>query len=683
MSPDDHDDDAGMSVTQRYGRARALVATGRYAAARTELEALEEALGDAAGIELAYLDLVLEGDHRGALRRATEIADRNPDVPSLQARALHVRGIALERLRRTGRAIRALNQAADLYREAGNDLARAHVYDTLGRLHASRGRTEEASTYYALSLVDKAWAGDKRGMATTIGGLGRMMLRIGRHADALHCFDRDLRMARELGDLRAQARLHGDRGSALAGLERPEEAESAWRQGLRASRKQGYLEILFFTHVGLGAFLLQEGRTEEARVEFEAAEATGLASTSAYRGAVLRALGGRLLLAEGDDRGLDELEQAVGKLARLDAPGSEIPARIVLARAYMRRGYKAMAEAALVEGLRRARRHGYRRHQREIEGAMSELALVEPAIEETPRPVAFDGQPADGAFIPFEKLAATPGGEVWRAHDPLQGTDVALKIVHLGRLYDVTKRKKRLRSVKRELEAASRVRHPGVARVYRMGVEEDGDFYTTQEFVPGLGLRRVVEEEPDPPEERVAELATALAFALEALHEAGVIHRDLKPENVVVRDDGTPVIVDFGIARLLRGVPIHVPRGEFVGTLEYAAPELIRGGRIDGRVDVYALGVIVFEWLVGFRPIREGQGGREAFFRQLLEEPAPRLRDFLPDVDPGMDELVASLLAKRPEDRPETAGAAARSFEALIEPRGERGRDQEGGGGAR
>jgi tetratricopeptide (TPR) repeat protein len=644
------------------------MATGRLHGAREELEGLVEELGDVAAVELAFLDAVEKGDHSGALRRAGEIAARHSDDPALRARALHVSGIALERLRRTSRAVRTLLEAADLYLESGNELARSHVYDTLGRLHASRGRTEEATYYYALSLVDKAWAGDKRGMATTIGGLGRVMLRVGRRADALHCFERDLQMARELGDLRAQARLQADRGRALAALERFDEAEEAYRHSLRLAARHGYDEILFFAHVELAAFDLDRGRIEAARTEHDAARATGLAESSSYRHGILTAVSGRLLLEEGDERGLGELESAVHQLARLDAPGYEIRARVVLARAYMARGLKAMAEATLVEGLRRARAYGYRRHQGEIESTMGELALVEPAIEEPPRKVALEGQPGDGAFIPLEKLAETPGGEVWRVHDPLQGTDVALKVVHLGRLYDVQKRRKRLRSVRREVEAASRVRHPGVARVYRLGIEEDGDFYTTQEFVPGLGLRRVMEEEPEPAPARVADLAARLAFALEALHEAGVIHRDLKPENIVVRDDGTPVIVDFGIARMLRGTPIHVPRGRFAGTLEYAAPELIKGGRIDERVDLYSLGVIVFEWLVGFRPIREGRGGREAFFEELLETPAPRVAAFLPDVPTALDELVASLLAKRPDDRPKTAGAAARAFRQIAEP---------------
>jgi serine/threonine protein kinase len=163
-------------------------------------------------------------------------------------------------------------------------------------------------------------------------------------------------------------------------------------------------------------------------------------------------------------------------------------------------------------------------------------------------------------------------------------------------------------------------------------------------------------DEPDPPAERVLEVLGRLSHSLQALHAAYVYHRDLKPENVIVRGDGTPVLVDFGLAHVdIAGV---LP-SETAGTLEYMAPEQARGETIDGRADLYALGVIAFEWLVGFRPLQLQDRSPEAWPRILEEKVPARVSEFRPDVDAATDDLVASLLAKEPDDRPPDAAAVA------------------------
>jgi len=241
--------------------------------------------------------------------------------------------------------------------------------------------------------------------------------------------------------------------------------------------------------------------------------------------------------------------------------------------------------------------------------------------------------------------------------------EVALKILHLERIYDGKERERVRRSVRLELEAASRVRHPGVVRILATGTEEDGGIYVVQEYVRGRSLRAQMSEEPEADAEEVMAMAARLAHALQALDEAGVVHRDLKPENVIVRDDDTPVLVDFGIAHV--ALP-EAPPPEVAGTIEYMAPEQAAGRRVDGRADLYALGVICFEWLVGFRPLQLQERPPPTWRRVLEEQVPPRVSEFVPDVDPRVDDLIARLLAKRPRDRPSSAAEVAAACDAIV-----------------
>ena len=372
------------------------------------------------------------------------------------------------------------------------------------------------------------------------------------------------------------------------------------------------------------------------------------------------------------------LERSLRRLAGADLPDVEIPVRLRLARAFMRRGFKALAERTLLGGVRRARRGGYARYLPALNEAMTELRLVEGVLDESPRDRrAGDepaGQPADGAYVLLERLGAGAYGEVYRAYDPRRAREVALKVVHVERIYDQRTRRHLIDSVRVELEAASRVRHPGVARVFAIGREEDGGFYVVQEFVSGPSLRTVMQASEDPPVAEVAAMGRRLAHTLGALHDADVVHRDLKPENVRVRADGTPVLVDFGIA--------HVDLSELhpgaAGTLEYMAPEQARGDDVDGRTDLYSLGVIRSSGSSAFGPSSCRSATPRPGARILEEEMPPPVRELRPDVPPALDALIASLLAKSRADRPRRARSAVAEILTRIEAAG-RGSESVGG----
>jgi len=640
-------------------RARARTSAGRFDEAREDLDRAEPKMGDAARIERAWLDLRQRGALREALRTARDIAKRAGDNVRLRARALHVLGHAQSRLRRSRRAVTTLLEAREGYLRAGDERGVSHVNDSIGQVYAAHGDLEQALFFYSLSLVDKASLGDRLGMAVTIGNIGRIQLRAGHFRDAISCFERDLAISIEVGDVRGQARMLEDLGRACAGLEDDVRAEKAFAACLELAEAHGFVELVFYAHLDLAALKLRQGRLDEAAASIDAACATGLDRETPFFAMILEAARGELLLAQDAPDAVDVLDRALRRLERADLPDVEIPARLRLARAFREHGLKALAERTLLRGVRRARRGGYTRYLPALNEAMTELRVVEGVLDETGRGRRAEDdpdEPADGAYVILAHLGDGAYGEVYRAYDPRRAREVALKLVHLERVYDLGARRRMIDSLRVELEAASRVRHPGVARVFAIGREEDGGLYVVQEYVQGHSLRTHMNEKPEPAVGQVATVGARLAYALQALHDAGVVHRDLKPENVLIRTDGTPVVVDFGIA--------HVPFGEIesvlgAGTLEYMAPEQALGRRVDGRSDLYALGVILFEWLVGFRPLQI-QDRNPARWEEILEEEVPpRVRELRPDVPQVLDDLVASLLAKRRADRPPDAATVA------------------------
>jgi eukaryotic-like serine/threonine-protein kinase len=191
-------------------------------------------------------------------------------------------------------------------------------------------------------------------------------------------------------------------------------------------------------------------------------------------------------------------------------------------------------------------------------------------------------------FILLGRLGKGGGGEVNKALDLSDGDQVALKKLDLA-AYGEDRRQFVVNSIKAEYGAAIGLNHPGVARVRDLLIEPRGEVYIVQEFIDGPTLRQLYDS-GGPTEQRVALLAD-VADALAALHVKGVVHRDVKPENVVVRDGKWPVLIDLGIA-LVTGSPDALER---FGTPPYVAPEQARGGKVDFRADIYALGQMIAE----------------------------------------------------------------------------------------
>jgi serine/threonine protein kinase len=252
------------------------------------------------------------------------------------------------------------------------------------------------------------------------------------------------------------------------------------------------------------------------------------------------------------------------------------------------------------------------------------------------------------------RLVGTGGfGTVARAYDLELGVEVALKRTRLGDVYDTSARLRLLQVSQTEVAAASRIEHPGVARVLGLLVELRGDAYLVQEYIEGPTLRVIMAVPIERP--RAFEILSRIAFGLAAIHAAGVIHRDIKPENIILRSGDAPVLVDFGIAQVAGRKQIALKSG----TPSYMSPEQASGSRVDERSDLYSLGLIACELLVRNRPnaccgvdfvnYLSQKGGVEY---ALKEDGVPT---------PGA-RIVDRLVSKSRLWRPRSATAVAREF---------------------
>ena len=255
------------------------------------------------------------------------------------------------------------------------------------------------------------------------------------------------------------------------------------------------------------------------------------------------------------------------------------------------------------------------------------------------------------------RIAGGGMGEVWRAVDEVLDRVVAVKILRREYADDATFRER----FRAEARHTAGLAHPSVAAVYDFGDGDDGSEspYLVMEHVDGEPLSAVLAREGALPIARTLELLGHAAAGMQAAHDAGVIHRDIKPANLLVT--GSQVkITDFGIARAANSVPL-TQTGAIMGTAYYISPEQASGSSVTPASDLYSLGVVAYECLSGRRPFA-GDTPVSVALAQVREPPPP-----LPESIPAdVRELVMSMLAKDPSDRPSSAGEVAGRALALA-----------------
>jgi serine/threonine protein kinase len=252
-----------------------------------------------------------------------------------------------------------------------------------------------------------------------------------------------------------------------------------------------------------------------------------------------------------------------------------------------------------------------------------------------------------GRYEILGELGRGAMGVVYRATDPVIGRTVAVKTIRLSEEGTGLNRAELLSRFKTEARAAGLLAHPNIVVVYDAG-EENGLFYITMELIEGKSLQSLLDFGHGFPVPRILRIFDQTCSALQFAHERNVVHRDIKPANLMLTADDTVKITDFGTAKILQfgtaQQTTHV-----MGTPSYMSPEQVKGRPVDGRSDIFSLGVMLYEMLTGEKPF-PGQSITTVIYKIVNEEPIPP-RQLNPSVHPGLNDIVMRALAKEPEER--------------------------------
>ncbi len=270
-----------------------------------------------------------------------------------------------------------------------------------------------------------------------------------------------------------------------------------------------------------------------------------------------------------------------------------------------------------------------------------------------------EGVPFARRYELGDLLGAGGMGRVYKARDTVLDRAVAIKFIGDGRAAEEAPRRRFLR----EARAAAALEHPNIVPIYDVGATEAGEMYLAMAYCPGESLKVRLARGPLPPREALG-IASALADALEHAHGQGVVHRDLKPSNVLLGEDGRVRLIDFGLAKLTE-TSVLSGSEQLAGTPAYMAPEQVTGDPVDGRADIWALGVVLYEMLSGRRPF--GGEHTHSILYAIVNTP-PEPFELPSDFTGGrVRPLLERALAKEPKERFATAGLLRADLQRLLE----------------
>ena len=266
-----------------------------------------------------------------------------------------------------------------------------------------------------------------------------------------------------------------------------------------------------------------------------------------------------------------------------------------------------------------------------------------------------------GRYQIQETLGQGAMGVVYLAQDPVIDRRVALKTMRVD--LDADNAEEFRERFVREARAAGRLNHPGIVTIHDVGEDpESGLMYIAMEYVEGRDLKQVLASGHRFRPAEAARITADVALALDYAHELGVVHRDIKPANIILTKDGTPKITDFGIARLeTSNLTID---GQFIGTPNFMSPEQITGRKVDGRSDLFSLGVVLFNLLTERRPFSGGTM-HEVTLR-IVQEPCPIPSTLGEDIPAALNPIVLKCLEKNPDRRFQSGAELANVLAALA-----------------
>jgi serine/threonine protein kinase len=272
-----------------------------------------------------------------------------------------------------------------------------------------------------------------------------------------------------------------------------------------------------------------------------------------------------------------------------------------------------------------------------------------------------------GRYEIVRELGKGAMGIVYLAKDPLIGRLVALKTIRTARGDEEETKEFQQRFV-REAQAAGILNHPAIVTVHDIGQDEpSGVSFIAMEYVEGNNLKEILAQGRPLTFDDIGEIVAQVADALDFAHSKGIVHRDVKPANIILVEGNRAKITDFGIAKIASGANLTTT-GQFLGTPNYMAPEQIRGAPVDGRTDIFSLGICLYECLTRRKPF--GGDSLTAISYKIVHEPFPPLHEINPQIPDGYDEVVGQCLAKDPTKRYQRGRDLANALRAVV--RGER-----------
>jgi hypothetical protein len=261
-----------------------------------------------------------------------------------------------------------------------------------------------------------------------------------------------------------------------------------------------------------------------------------------------------------------------------------------------------------------------------------------------------------GGYQILEEIGRGGMAVVYRAFQPSLNRHVAVKILPPYLALDA----QFIERFVREARAAARLRHPNIVVIHDIA-QQDGIHYIAMEYLEGQTLQRVIEQGGALSPVRAARITHQIASALDYAHHHGLVHRDIKPANIFVGADDHVTLTDFGIAKAASETQQLTRTGMLIGTPEYMSPEQATGSAVDGRTDLYALGVVLYQMVTGRVPFSSTTP--HAVLHAVIYEPPPPPRQLNPRIPPGVEQVLLRALAKRPEERFQTGQALAQALD--------------------
>jgi serine/threonine-protein kinase len=262
-----------------------------------------------------------------------------------------------------------------------------------------------------------------------------------------------------------------------------------------------------------------------------------------------------------------------------------------------------------------------------------------------------------GKWVIFKELGRGGMGHVYLAQEELTGKQAALKVLNPELAQEIGF----LQRFQREIETLSKLDHPNIVRFYEAGCE-NGHYFYAMEYVEGLSLEQILEEQPRLPWRDVLGIALQVAPALRHVHDHGIVHRDLKPSNLLLNAAGQIKLTDFGIAKVFAATHLTATGG-IVGTAEFLSPEQAAGKVVGKRSDIYCLGCVLYTLITGRPPFSGGT------YVELLHKHRyaqfDRPHKYVPDLPPEFDDLVCQMLDKDPDKRPRDALVLYKQLDAI------------------